>query len=121
MRNISATVFAAALLVGAASVEAAPSNSANPAYVGIWSVDAAKCKVPQDRQGAPMILRRKRYDQHEAHCSFRSVRRSSNAWWVSAQCTVEGSKQSDRFTLRMKGDTLVMSHGKQSVSMKRCK
>lgn len=121
MRYVHVCLSAALMAVSGASATAAPANSANPGYIGTWSADPAKCKLSQDVQGAPMILRRNRYDQHEAHCAFKSVRRSSNAWWVSAQCLVEGSKQSDRFTLRLKGDTLVMAHGKNAVSLKRCR
>ncbi len=121
MRHIHIGLYAALMAVSGTAALAAPSTSANPAYVGTWAANPAACKVPQDRQGAPMVLRRKRYDQHEAHCAFKSVRRSSNAWWVSAQCLVEGSKQADRFTLRLKGDTLVMAHGKNAISMKRCR
>lgn len=121
MRYVHVLLGAAALAAAGATAEAAPAGSANPGYIGTWSADPAKCKLSQDVQGAPMILRRKRYDQHEAHCAFKSVRRSSNAWWVSALCQVEGSKQTDRFTLRLNGDTLIMAHGKNAISMKRCR
>lgn len=121
MRSNSLSILAAVMALAAVGADAAPAATANPGYVGTWSADPARCKVPQDRQGAPMVLRRTRYDQHEAHCAFKSVRRASNAWWVSAQCIVEGAKQPDRFTLRLKGDTLVMAHGKNAVSLKRCK
>lgn len=132
MRHLHVCLLAAAMVTAGASAEAAPparaatparaaNSAANPPYVGTWAADPAACKVPQEQQGAPMILRRNRYDQHEAHCAFKSVRRSSNAWWVSAQCLVEGSKQRDRFTLRVKSDTLIMAHGKNGITMKRCK
>lgn len=126
MRQRLICLLSAATMVAGASAEAATparaaNAAANPPYVGTWAAEPAGCKVPQDSQGAPMIVRRNRYDQHEAHCAFKSVRRSSSAWWVSAQCVVEGSKQRDRFTLRVKGDTLVMAHGKNGITMKRCK
>ena len=132
MHHLHVRLLAATMVVTGTSAEAAPSaraaapartanGAANPAYVGTWAIDPASCKIPQDSQGAPMILRRNRYDQHEAHCAFKSVRRSSNAWWVSAQCVAEGSKQRDRFTLRVKGDTLIMAHGNIGITMKRCK
>lgn len=122
----TATIAKAAvaiLLVGALhlGVLPAPVHAAAPAYVGTWSADPAKCKVPQEIQGAPMVLRRTGYDQHEAHCTFKSLRRSGAAWWVSAQCLVEGSKQRDSFTLRVKGDTLTMTRGSSKHTLRRCK
>jgi hypothetical protein len=126
-----ATLLLAAAAAGAGSAPAAaatpakaaasPRAAATAAYVGTWSIDPSKCKVPQEQQGAPMILKRTGYDQHEAHCAFKSLRRSGSAWWVSAQCLVEGAKQADRFTLRVKGDTLTMARGKDASVYKRCK
>lgn len=99
----------------------APVRAAAPAYVGTWSADPSRCKVPQEQPGAPMIIRRTGYDQHEAHCTFKSLRRSGSAWWVSAQCVVEGSKQRDSFTMRVVADTLTMAHGKSVSVLQRCK
>jgi hypothetical protein len=101
----SATLLAAAVLT------AAPALAAGPAYVGNWGTSAAQCKVPQDRQGAPMIVRAEGYDQHEAHCG----------WKIGAECLVEGDKQKDAFILTASGDTLTMRHGKASRIFKRCR
>lgn len=96
-------------------------SAAEPAYVGTWGRDAAQCKVPQDREGAPTILAARRYDSHEAHCAFNSVKKSAGAWKVNARCSVEGDRQTDTFTLRVSGDTLTMTRGKTSQTLIRCR
>lgn len=113
--------IAAVLTIATAMVAATSARAAPPAYAGTWSMDAKGCKIPQERPGAPMVIRRTGYDQHEAHCAFKSLRRSGSAWWVSAQCTVEGSKMRDSFTMRVKGDTLVMARGLDKRTLKRCR
>ncbi len=102
-------------------VIASPALAAEPAYVGTWGVSAAQCKVPQDRQGAPMIVTAKGYDQHEAHCTFASVKRSGDGWKVKAACSVEGDKQSDAFTLKVDGDVMTIRHGSSARAYKRCR
>ena len=98
-----------------------PALAADPAYVGTWGVSAAQCKTPQDRQGAPMIVTAKGYDQHEAHCSFRSVKASRSGWRIAAACSVEGDKQKHSFTLQVAGDVLTMTENGRASSYKRCK
>jgi hypothetical protein len=48
-----------------------------------------------------------RYDRHEAHCAFSSVRREGAKWHVRALCTVEGDKRD--LTLKVTGDRLAIS------------
>ncbi len=115
------TPVAFAAVAAITFLAATPAGAAAPAYVGTWSMDAKACKIPQERQGAPMVIRRTGYDQHESHCAFKSLRRSGSAWWVSAQCTVEGSKMRDSFTMRVKGDTMVMARGQDKRTLKRCR
>ena len=99
---------------------AAPAMAATPNYAGTWAANPAQCKVPQERQGAPMILTAKGYDQHEAHCNFASVRKVRRGWRMAANCTVEGNPQRDTFTVKVSGDTMVMTSGKLTRRFKRC-
>ncbi|MFN3868957.1 MAG: hypothetical protein ACK4MF_07830 [Hyphomicrobiaceae bacterium] len=126
MANILMCRWTAAAAAGAAGIAAlhfgpTVAAAAEPAYAGTWGIDAAQCKVPQDRQGAPMIVTAKGYDQHEAHCTFTSVKRSGQGWAVAAECSVESDKQKDAFTLSVVGDTLTIAHGKQKQKLKRCR
>ncbi len=115
MRPCPRLVLAAVLLLAVPSAAMAA-----PAYVGTWGVTAAQCKIPQERQGAPLVMKAKGYDQHEAHCTFTSVRKSAGAWKVAAQCLVEGSRQKDAFALKVEGDTLILTQGKVARTYKRC-
>lgn len=114
-------IAAAALALAACSPAPLPAFAGMPAYVGTWGSDAANCKVPQDQQGAPMIISAKGYDQHEAHCTFASITRKGRVWKVDAQCSVEGDKQKDSFTLQVNADKLVMAHGSNARTYVRCK
>jgi hypothetical protein len=114
--RLSAKLAILGLIISAAS----PAHAADPAYVGKWGATAAQCKVPQDRQGAPMILKARGYDQHEAHCTFVSVKKSGAAWNVAANCSVQGDQQKDAFALRVTGNTLKMISGRTTRTFKRC-
>lgn len=63
------------LVAAAFLLAATPALATEPAYVGTWGVSAVQCKIRQDRQGAPMVIRAKGYDQNEAHCNFTSVKK----------------------------------------------
>jgi hypothetical protein len=67
--SIAAAAFVIQITFGAGAVSA-------QAYVGTWGTNAAQCRVDQSRQNAPLVLGRSRYDQHEAHCTFSSVRKT---------------------------------------------
>ena len=108
------------LILTAVLLTTSPALAAEPRYVGTWGVSAAQCKVPQDRQGAPMIIRAKGYDQHEAHCNFKSIKKVGPAWKVKAACSVEGDSQKDAFTLQVSGKTLTLKQGKSVRAYKRC-
>lgn len=110
-------VFASAMALSVAW----PAHAANPAYVGTWGISAAQCRLGQDVQGAPLVMRAKGFDQHEAHCAFTSVKRSGNGWNVRAACAVEGDKQAHRYTLKVAGDVLTMTQGGVSRSYQRCR
>jgi hypothetical protein len=110
-----------AMLITVALVASAPAIAADPAYVGTWSRNAAQCKVPQERENAPMIVRAKGYDQYEAHCTFTSVKKSALGWKVAANCSVQGDKQKDAFTLNVAAGKLMMSRNKSTQTFVRCK
>ena len=92
----------------------------SPAYVGTWASQPSQCKIGQELQDAPLILQAKRYDQHEAHCTFASVTRKGAAWAVKARCQVEGNVQETKFTLSVSGSTLVMKEGRGARTLRRC-
>ena len=102
---------------------AIPAHAADPAYVGTWGTDAAQCKVPQEQEGAPMVITATGYDQHEAHCMFASVKKNGSAWKVRAKCSVEGNSQKDVLLLRVTGDVLLFTVGNRKFSntLTRCK
>ena len=97
-----------------------PAVAAEPAYVGTWGVSVAQCRIPQERQGAPMVIRAKGYDQHEAHCDFTTVKKTGTVWNVAAACSIEGDKQKDAFTLKVVDDTLILTQGKIARTYRRC-
>jgi hypothetical protein len=100
---------------------ASPAYAVDPAYAGTWGISAKQCKIPQDLQGAPMVIRAKGYDQHEAHCDFKTVKKTGAVWNVVAACSVEGDKQKGAFTLKVVDDTLVLTQGKIARTYRRCR
>lgn len=115
MRELRLLTAAALTLLGTS-----PTLAADPAYVGTWSANVAKCAVPQSMQEAPMIVAADRYDQHEAHCTFSSVKKIKSGWRVAAKCMVEGDTVAVSFTLAVEGSTLTMQEGKLSRTFRRC-
>ncbi len=114
-RTLALAALAAALIAGG------PVRAGEPAFVGTWASDLAQCKVPQDRQEAPLVLSKDGYDQYETHCAFTSVEGSGAEWKVTSDCTVEGSTQSYDFTLTVSGDTLTVTDETGSRDLLLCK
>jgi hypothetical protein len=112
-------IFSCAAL-GAALLVAAPVCAADPGYVGTWTTDLAQCKTPQDQQGAPLVVAKDRYDQHEAHCEFKSVEGADPDWKIKADCTVEGSAEPHEFTFTASGDTLTQTDAAGSRDLLKC-
>jgi hypothetical protein len=50
-----------------------------------------------------------RYDQHEVHCTFKSVTEKDGDYKVAGDCTVEGNAKSYDFTLTASGDILTFT------------
>lgn len=85
---------------------------AAPGYVGTWSIEATNCKRGQEEEAAPLSVKARRLDQHEAHCEFPAVREAGPARWTAqATCTVEGNKEKRRLALRVTDGRLTVDWG----------
>lgn len=105
----------------AAVLLAAPhASAADPGYVGTWATDLAQCKVGQERQEAPLVLSKGGYDQHETHCTFKSVDGADGEWTVKSDCVVEGSAEPYDFTLTVSGETLTVTDEAGSRDLLKC-
>ncbi len=102
--TIRTTAALAAILVLCASPAAAASD-----FVGTWGATKASCRLPQDAQGAPMILTLTSLDQHETHCQLALTRNAASPWIARAKCVVEGDQQNHTFKFTVRGDRLVVS------------
>ena len=109
------------LLLAALALGGAPAAAKDADYVGTWGKDLAQCKIGQEMENAPMIVKPRRYDRHETHCAFTSVRREGTTWRVKAQCSVEGDKQPFDFILSVAGDRLSMKAGNAKQIFQRCR
>lgn len=118
MTRIATATLALAVALLPAATLGAPRTIA-PAYVGTWG-DAASCKLPQDDQGAPMIIKAGGYDRHETHCTFSGLKKKGNTWSGRETCTVEGSKQRGKITMTVDGDTLTIDEGPGPRTLSRC-
>ena len=115
----SVRVAAIAALVAIPALAQSPAQS--PAYVGTWASQAAQCRLGQEEENAPMLMRRDGYDQHETHCKFTSVAPKGAAWSVRGRCMVEGDNVNINVTLSVTGDRLtIRDEGGPSV-YQRCR
>jgi hypothetical protein len=108
-------------LIAAATALALPARADDAPYVGTWALDIANCKTPQDSQDAPLVIAKDRYDQHEVHCTFKSVDAKESDYRVAGDCIVEGNAQSYDFTLTVSGDTLTFTDEAGARDFLRCK
>jgi hypothetical protein len=110
------------LTAAAALVLASPAASADDApYACTWALDVATCKTPQESQDAPLVIAKDRYDQHEVHCTFKSVTPKDSDYSIAGDCMVEGNAQSYDFTLTVSGDTLTITDEAGARDFLRCK
>lgn len=118
MHRHSASIATASIgIVTALGTTAASAQS----YVGTWAANPVQCAIDQSLQGAPMIVRRNGYDQHEAHCRFTNIRKSGAASWrVRARCTVEGDRQSHTFTISVNGPSMTIRDKRGARSLGKC-
>jgi hypothetical protein len=112
-----------ALLLAAAALALAiePIRAEDAPYIGTWALDIATCKTPQDSQDAPLVIAKDHYDQHEVHCSFKSVTPEDSDYKISGDCMVEGNPQAYDFTLTVSGDTLTFTDEAGARDFLRCK
>lgn len=124
MTNAANRIMALAGSLLVALALAVPANTAQAAgasFTGTWSADLAKCKTPQDDREAPMIVTKSGYDQHEAHCTFKSVKEvGKGEWKVSGTCSVEGDRQAMDETFTVSGNTLSIGGEGTSQDLLRC-
>jgi hypothetical protein len=118
-RTLALAALAAPLIVPV--MASIPAHADDPAYVGTWASDLAQCKVPQERQEAPLVLSKDGYDQYETHCRFTSVKGNGNEWKVTSECTIEGSAEPYDFALTVSGDTLTVTDDTGSRDLLLCK
>lgn len=110
-----------ALSIAALALVALPVCADDAPYVGTWALDIANCKAPQDSQDAPLVIAKDRYDQHEVHCTFKSVSAKDSDYKIAGDCMVEGNPQSYDFTLTVSGDTLTFTDEAGARDFLRCK
>jgi len=110
------TTIASALLLSLTSF----ASASEPAYVGTWARDIAQCAVPQEQEGAPMVFSNKGYDQHEAHCMFKSVTGKGSEWKISAVCSVQGDTQDLNFSLSLDGENIKIIDERGPQVLVRC-
>ncbi len=115
-------ILAVSLLFAAVLTHpAGPAQAADASFTGTWSADLSKCKTPQDDGNAPMIVTKSGYDQHEAHCTFKSVKETGKGeWQVTGSCSVEGDNQPLNETLTVSGNTLSIGSAGSSQDLLRC-
>jgi hypothetical protein len=112
-------VVLGAFFACAAAPNGAFANGAT--YVGVWASKLDQCKVGQEMENAPLIMKTKGYDRHEAHCVFGSISRKGSTWKTRAKCDIEGDKRKLGLTLSVTGDRLTVKYSDGgSESYQRC-
>jgi hypothetical protein len=117
MLHTRTLIMALALAV----LAAVPTRAEDLGFVGKWSLDPADCGAPQESEKAPLVIAKDRYDQHESHCTFKSVQRKDSDWKVTSDCLVEGSGTPYDFTLTVSGDTLTFTDSGGARDFLRCR
>jgi hypothetical protein len=118
MRMTTARVCA---VVIAALLGASAARADDPPFVGTWSLDPTYCSAGQETENAPLVMTKERYDQHESHCTFKSVEAKDSDWRITSECTAEGSAMPYDFTLTVSGDTLTFTDSGGARDFLRCK
>ena len=84
-------IAGAAAMMAAAFLATSAARADDAAFVGTWSLDPANCGAGQESENAPLVIAKDRYDQHESHCAFKSVKGGDGEWKIASECMVEGS------------------------------
>jgi hypothetical protein len=119
-RLASALAAIAAFALITAPAHRVGAEPKQPAYVGTWASKPAQCKIDQSMEGAPLIMRRDGYDQHEAHCTFSNIQAKGSTWTLRATCSVEGDKQTIPLTLSVAKDRLTIGDKFGKRVLQRC-
>ncbi len=121
-KNMQSSFVQALVCLVFAVAAAHPALAADDApYVGTWALEMRNCGADQASQDAPMLIAKDRYDQHETHCTFKSVEAKDGDFKIAADCSVEGDAQSHDFTLTVSGDTLTFADEAGARDFLRCK
>jgi hypothetical protein len=115
------SIFRPFHIAAIAALLATPALAQSPAYAGTWASEPAQCRVGQEEENAPMVMRRDGYDQHEAHCRFTSVSPKGAGWSVRARCVVEGNNVNVNLTLAVSGDRLTVRDARGPSIYRRCR
>jgi hypothetical protein len=115
------TPFACFLSVAALLLAGLPASAEDAPYVGTWSLEPGNCGAGQDTAIAPLVIAADRLDQHETHCTFKSVEGKDGDYKVGGECTVEGKTEPATFTLTVSGDTLTFTDATGARDLLRCK
>jgi hypothetical protein len=110
----------AALAAFAAGTLAGDAVAQSPPFVGKWASQASQCRLAQQSENAPMIVRRDGYDQHETHCKFKSVRPQMPAYAIKAQCEVEGDTQDLDLVFQVTGNRLTIRDEAGARVLQKC-
>jgi hypothetical protein len=117
-RDIALGIFFACV---AASNGAFANSATGTTYVGKWASQPDQCTVGQEAENAPLVMKTKGYDRHEAHCVFGSVSRKGSTWKTHAKCDIEGDKRKLGLTLSVAGSGLTVKYSDGgSESYQRC-
>ena len=111
---------ASAVLI-TALLGAGSAHADDPPFIGKWSLDPTYCSTGQESENAPLVIAKDRYDQHESHCTFKSVEAKNSDWKIASECTVEGSAMPYDFTLTVSGNTLTITDSGGARDFLRCK
>ncbi|MFN3623128.1 MAG: hypothetical protein ACK4TP_03620 [Hyphomicrobium sp.] len=115
------SIIRTATLLMMTFLAAAAVRADGPAFVGTWSLDPANCGAAQESESAPLVIAKDRYDQHESHCTFKSVSGGNGEWKIASECMIEGSPTPYDFSLTLSGDTLTFTDSGGPRDFLRCK
>jgi hypothetical protein len=115
------TPYACVLSIAALVLAGLPARAEDAPYVGTWSLELGNCAAAQDTANAPLVITKERLDQHETHCTFKSVEGNEGDYKVAGDCTVEGKTEPATFTLTVSGDTLTFTDSAGARDLLRCK
>jgi hypothetical protein len=115
------TPYACFLSLAALLLASLPAGAEDAPYIGTWSLELGNCGAGQDNPNAPLVIAAERLDQHETHCTFKSVDGKDGDYKIDGECTVEGKTEPTTFTLTVSGDTLTFTDSAGARDLLRCR